>query len=159
VKFGLIDAPPLQESFNVSGSLDWEAAHDASSCIASMRVVVTNSSKSKITVSKVRGRAWYLNEPSPASKPIRHFDFIDFSRKTPPQDEFVSLDGPLVQNYAPGQSSQHDFNWTVKRKEGAYALFRIEVFDKAGDDEPRDWRNEWDLVCDIKTLDQNQPVK
>jgi len=158
VKFGLTDAPTLQKSFNVAGSLDWLPGNTDSSCIAEMDVTVTNNSKSTVTVLKVRGRAWYLDPPA-AKKPIQHFEFTDFADRSEPADEFISLKGPLVQTFAPGESALYDFDWSIERREGKYALFKVEVFDQPDARDPLDWQYQWDLVCDTKSTnkDKNGP--
>jgi len=150
-KFGIEDKPTLEKNLAVSGSLQWVERSNA--CTAAFDVEVLNKSKSGIEVKKLRGRAWLIDEPTTSQKAISYFDILHAIEGKEPVESFTYIKGPLVQQYAPGQTSNHTFEWLVERRKNAYALFLIEAFATAESDEPLDQQRQWDFVCG-----ENNPV-
>jgi hypothetical protein len=116
-------------------------------CRPDLQIEITNLSKSSIEVKKLRGQAWFVDEPSSSQKKINYFDIRTAIKSNSPVEAFSYGNGPLVQTYAPGQSARNTFEWLVERRKNAYVLFLIEAFAELGDEKPLDHQDQWDLVC------------
>ncbi|HEX4577037.1 MAG TPA: hypothetical protein VH117_06775 [Edaphobacter sp.] len=153
VKFGLLESPTLQKNLGISGSLTWEDRSDTS-CIGMLDIAVTNLSKSTTIVSKVHGQAWLVNEPSGIQKGLSYFDINKLTEGKNPDAHFEYVDGPLVQDYTPGKSAHHTFEWPAERKGNTYALFKVEVFERGHEDKPAR-QLQWDKVCGGQESSEN----
>jgi hypothetical protein len=147
-KFVIFDEPSLKKNISVSGELGW--LKRPGYCLGELNIEVKNISKSNVEVQEVRGRAWLIDEPSVDQKVISYYDIRSKADEKNAIEPFTIDDGPLVQSYAPGQSSRHTFEWIVKRQANKNVLFLIEAF---GPDKTRllDHQYQWDLVCGENT--------
>jgi hypothetical protein len=86
-----------------------------------------------------------VDKPSGTPNGIKRFAIENEPKGTLPLLSYT--DGPLIQRYAPGQGSNHTYEFYVERKKGKYAFFMIELYKKPAILSRIGTQRNWDLVC------------
>jgi hypothetical protein len=149
-RFIKIDEPALKENFGFESTLAWHPSKDASSCVAEDHFKITNQSKSPVDVRRVLRRAWYVERPvTERGAGITYFDPMEQALTTKPADEhWYGKNGPFVQTYPPGASSDYSFEWSVENRPNTYVLVRLDLYADSEAKELLDLRYDWGPPCD-----------
>ena len=137
------EAPSLEPSFRITGSLEWSNVTDTD-CLANYKIEITNIGKTSIEVTGVQLQAW-ISDRSSFEGPIK---FIESDNLKVGEPYNFPYKQELATHYAPGASDHATFNFTLKRAPGKIVLFQVSFPSLEGYGGTQSWYDyQWDWVC------------
>ena len=162
VGFVLKDLPLLAPRVAGSGHLTWSETSSPNVCRAHFAVSFENAGTTDVSVSKVRVRAWLIDEPPSTNAKALYFDAPSFLSKEKPITDVLyrpsstydatAVPPPFVVSYYAGMLYNHSFEWDVTRAERRFYVY-AELFRRDSDT-----RTDWYFNASSRVCEDPQPL-
>ena len=158
IGFVLNDAPLLASRIDGSSRLEWSDTALPGVCRAKFHVTFKNIGTSALATSKVRVRAWILDESASVTGRASFVDTPRILRTTTPLTDIVytepntrettAVRPPLVGSYYAGMAYNHTFEWNVARNPQGNFFVYVELFPGVSDTETAWHFGAWSPTCE-----------